>query len=77
MWQFHHLSIFNKIIIIIILILSGYAITQSLFISYQISEDFVVQKNRILTSKKNEIIEKTNMVYRADLKSLTPSKTDL
>ena len=64
MWQFHHFSIFNKIIIIIILILSGYALTQSLFISYQINEDFLVQKNRILTDKKNEITEKMNMVYK-------------
>ena len=53
MWQFHHLSISNKIIIIMISVLSGYALTQSLFIYYQIGEDFLVQKNRILTEKKN------------------------
>lgn len=64
MWQFHNLSIFNKIIIIIVFVLSGYALTQSLSVYYQIGEDFLIQKNRVLVDKKTEITEKMNMVYK-------------
>lgn len=61
--KFHNLSIFNKIIIIITFILSGYAITQSIFVYLQVREDFIVQKNNIIQTKKTEITEKMNMVY--------------
>jgi signal transduction histidine kinase len=63
MFKFHNLSIFNKIVIIIAFVLSGYAVTQSLFVYFQVHEDFLVQKNKIIETKKAEITEKMNMVY--------------
>jgi signal transduction histidine kinase len=63
MSRFHNLSIFNKIIIIIVFVLSGYAITQSVFVYLQLHDDFLAQKNTIIENKKSEITEKMNMVY--------------
>ncbi|MEY3219770.1 MAG: hypothetical protein RIT27_1127 [Pseudomonadota bacterium] len=63
MSKFYNLSIFSKILIIIIFVLSGYAVTQSIFVYFQINEEFLVQKNKIIDSKKAEITEKMNMVY--------------
>jgi len=63
MFKFHNLSIFNKIVIIIGFVLSGYAVTQSLFVYFQVHEDFLTQKNNIIEAKKAEITEKMNMVY--------------
>jgi len=63
MSTFHNLSIFKKIIIIIVFVLSGYAITQSVFVYLQINDDFQSQKNKIIVAKKAEITEKMNMVY--------------
>jgi len=63
MFNFHNLSIFNKIIIIIGFVLSGYAVTQSLFVYLQVHEDFLTQKNNVIETKKAEITEKMNMVY--------------
>lgn len=63
MSKFHNLSIFNKIVIIIGFVLSGYAVTQSLFVYFQVHEDFLAQKSHIIESKKTEITEKMNMVY--------------
>jgi signal transduction histidine kinase len=63
MSKFHNLSIFNKIVIIIGFVLSGYAVTQSLFVYLQVREDFLTQKNNVINTKKSEITEKMNMVY--------------
>jgi signal transduction histidine kinase len=63
MSKFHNLSIFKKLIILIGFVLSGYAVTQSVFVYFQVREDFLIQKNNIIETKKTEITEKMNMVY--------------
>lgn len=63
MFRFHNLSIISKIAIIIGFVLSGYAVTQSLFVYLQVREDFLTQKNNVINTKKAEITEKMNMVY--------------
>lgn len=64
MSKFHNLSIFKKLIILIGFILSGYAVTQSAFVYFQVHEDFLIQKNKIIETKKSEVTEKMNMVYK-------------
>lgn len=63
MLKFNNFSIFSKLIIFIGLILSGYALTQSTFVYFQIHADFLAQKNNIINTKKAEITEKVDMVY--------------